>query len=200
MSEILSQATIEIQNGNKDKGRELLIPFIKDHPNSERAWGLLYNTCKSDSERLFCLQKILQINPANDKAKKLVSQLSTTLDPLDIPAYAPPNNQESEILKNCPYCAEKINSSAIVCPHCRRDLRVSPSDSAQLNENSYKKREKKWYMETWVKIVTFIFFTPLWTLIVLEDPDSSIGVKIVAGVLLVIYLLAICPAIFRIFG
>jgi len=42
-------------------------------------------------------------------------------------------------------------------------------------------------MQTWVKVLTFVFFTPLWTLIVLDDPDSTTGVKVLATILLGFY-------------
>ncbi len=29
----------------------------------------------------------------------------------------------SNVLPKCPFCAERINKEAIVCPHCQRDLR-----------------------------------------------------------------------------
>jgi len=54
------------------------------------------------------------------------------------------------------------------------------------------KKPRKWYMSTEVKILTFLFLTPLWTAIVLDDPDSSTGVKVLAIILLVIYILIIC--------
>ena len=46
---------------------------------------------------------------------------------------------------------------------------------------------KKWYRSSTAKILTFMFCTPLWTLIIIEDPDSSTAVKIVAIILLLVY-------------
>jgi hypothetical protein len=199
MDNTLTQAINDIQQGNKEKGKKSLVSYIKQNPNNESAWGWLFNASDTNSEKLYCLQQIVRINPRNEKAKTLIRKYSTNLDPLDFAEVNSNSPDVSKETKNCPYCAERIYSSAIVCPHCNRDLRIAPSLSPSTMETPLKKREKKWYMETWVKIVTFIFFTPLWTLIVLEDPDSSIGVKIVAGVLLVIYLIIICPAIFNAF-
>lgn len=59
-------------------------------------------------------------------------------------------------------------------------------------ENALKPKTK-WHMSRSVKILTFLFLTPIWTLIVLDDPDSTLGVKVLATILLVMYVLLICP-------
>ena len=50
-------------------------------------------------------------------------------------------------------------------------------------------RKKPWYRSYGFKILAFLFFTPLWTIIVLDDPATSASVKVVAVTLLVLYVL-----------
>jgi hypothetical protein len=94
-------------------------------------------------------------------------------------------------MKKCPYCAEEIQDEAVVCRYCKRDLPVV-SGTPSAAQIAQQLRPKKWYMSSGVKILTFLFLTPIWTLIVLEDPDSTQGVKILAIILLVLYVLFIC--------
>ncbi len=103
------------------------------------------------------------------------------------PLGANTSTNMEESMKNCPYCAEEIQDAAIVCKHCGRDLDVIGTSrvSAEL------KPPKKWYRQPWFLILTFLFLTPLWTLIVLDDPDQSSGVKILAVILLVLYIIFI---------
>lgn len=54
---------------------------------------------------------------------------------------------------------------------------------------------KKWYRQGWFLLLTFLLCTPLWALIVLTDQNQSTGVKILAGILLVVSLVLICPLV-----
>ena len=49
--------------------------------------------------------------------------------------------------------------------------------------------KQPWYRSYGFKILTFLFFTPLWTIIVLDDPTTTTSVKVVAVTLLVLYVL-----------
>ena len=85
---------------------------------------------------------------------------------VDIPESARPQT------KVCPFCAERIRLTATVCRHCGRVT-----------------WHKRWYMRPWIRILTFVVFTPLWVAIVLDDPESTPGVRVLATLLLVGYAL-----------
>lgn len=165
-TEKLRRAITAIKAGDKKTGRKLLSEVVGSEPGNEAAWLWMTRVVDNDDRRRQCLEQVLSINPGNQKARQLLDRLQPA--PVDFPEIE---------TRRCPHCAETIKAEAQICRFCGRDLSPKP---------------KKWYMSTEVKIITFLFLTPLWALIVLDDPDSTTGVKIVAALLLIFYVLFIC--------
>ena len=67
--------------GQKDEARRLLQQAIRLEPDSEAAWLWLASVARDAQERLFCLQKILEINPFNDTAQKAIDSLNAPPTP-----------------------------------------------------------------------------------------------------------------------
>jgi hypothetical protein len=60
---------------------------------------------------------------------------------------------------------------------------------------AYLENPDKWYRSSTVKILAFLFFLPLWSLIAIDDPKSGTLEKVIAIILLVIYILIACQLI-----
>ena len=67
---ILDEAMLELKNGNKDMARELLRGFIVTNPNNEKGWLYYAKIAPNIQQRIFCLKKVLEINPDNIIAQK----------------------------------------------------------------------------------------------------------------------------------
>ena len=61
---------------------KLLAQVIKQDPNNERAWLWLSGIVSSDAERLFCIKRLLAINPENEIAKHGLTLLPQNLEPI----------------------------------------------------------------------------------------------------------------------
>lgn len=64
--------------GQKEEARELLQQSIRLEPYNEAAWLWLASVARDNRERLFCLQKLLEINPENETARKALEAATPT--------------------------------------------------------------------------------------------------------------------------
>jgi hypothetical protein len=63
------------KSGKVDDARRFLAAALKENPKDEKAWSWMYQASKDDKERIFCLRKIIEINPANDAARQRLDAL-----------------------------------------------------------------------------------------------------------------------------
>ncbi|MBZ0298482.1 MAG: hypothetical protein K8J31_02025, partial [Anaerolineae bacterium] len=86
--------------GQKDQARALLQQSIRLEPNNEAAWIWLASIARDQRERLFCFQKLLEINPQNETALNALKAMDITPQQLfreqqaQSPAAAPPQSAE----------------------------------------------------------------------------------------------------------
>lgn len=68
--ELRQQGIRSAKAGNRDEARDLLQRSIRLDPTNEAAWLWLASVARDNRERVFCLQKLLEINPQNETARK----------------------------------------------------------------------------------------------------------------------------------
>lgn len=71
----LQEAIAAIKAGDKAKGRKLISLFLQDNPTHENALLWLSATTNSQDEKRKIFQRVLQINPGNEKAKQALAKL-----------------------------------------------------------------------------------------------------------------------------
>ena len=69
------EAIAAIKAGDKAKGRRLLSLFLQDNPTHENALLWLSATTNSPTEKRRYFERVLQINPYNEKAKQALAKL-----------------------------------------------------------------------------------------------------------------------------
>lgn len=74
--ELRQQGIAAAKAGQKDQARHLLQQSIRLEPNSEAAWLWLASVARDQRERVFCLQKILEINPNNETALRALDGIA----------------------------------------------------------------------------------------------------------------------------
>ncbi len=67
--------------GDKDEARHLLQLSIRLEPENEAAWLWLASVSRDNRERVFCLQKLLEINPENETARKALDAANQAPEP-----------------------------------------------------------------------------------------------------------------------
>jgi tetratricopeptide (TPR) repeat protein len=80
--ELRRQGIAAAKAGDKAEARHLLQQSIRLEPTNEAAWLWLVSVARDQRERLFCLQKLLDINPNNEMALQSLRQLGLTREQL----------------------------------------------------------------------------------------------------------------------
>lgn len=76
-SEKLQKAITLIKSGDKKGGQNLLVDIVNSDPKNETAWLWLASVVSPD-KRIFCLEKVLSINPKNLQAKQYLEKLKSS--------------------------------------------------------------------------------------------------------------------------
>jgi peroxiredoxin len=99
MPESLSQATELLRAGNKDEARRLLIPFLKENPNSARGWWMLSYAVDEPAQKIDSLKRVLMLAPNHRKAEARLAELAGEANPVSAVAPA----RKSTPRKNTPF-------------------------------------------------------------------------------------------------
>jgi hypothetical protein len=68
-------AIAAIRKGDRIKGRELLYAILADEPRNLTAWSWACEIASNHEERVYCLQKMLEIDPNHKVARRYLAQL-----------------------------------------------------------------------------------------------------------------------------
>jgi hypothetical protein len=102
MDDLLQQGITAYRAGKRDEARKFFAGAVKQNQNDERIWGWMYNVCDNDKERVHCLEQMLRINPKNEKANQLLSELMAADFPLERPSIPPTNLESQSTMKQKP--------------------------------------------------------------------------------------------------
>ncbi len=114
------EAGVAAARGNRRaEARSWLRLACADDPNNESAWLWLASATDDSDEAIRHLQRALELNPANEKARAGIEQLRS----------------RSPVIWHCPICLAMAESPPPKCPQCRAVLDLARGDEAIGNPN-----------------------------------------------------------------
>lgn len=87
VSNLLVQGFKAAKEGRREEAYDIFCDVVKRDPNNELGWLYRAATTQDLSEAYVCLQRVLNINPANEKAQRGVERIQSRLS-------AEPNNRQ----------------------------------------------------------------------------------------------------------
>ncbi len=91
---ILRQATLAAQASDKVQARALLKGVIQQEPRNEAAWLLYAEVAEKEEHSIYCLLKVLELDPSNESAKSRLNALRHQTSPVVSRQQAPQGRHE----------------------------------------------------------------------------------------------------------
>jgi hypothetical protein len=82
IQQLLDEGIASLSIGNKEEARRKLMQVINADERNEHAWLYLSEAVESDEDRQICLENVLTINPANERAETELKALQEKMLPL----------------------------------------------------------------------------------------------------------------------
>jgi len=199
VSDKLNAAIAAIKAGNKAVGLRLLSEVVQADPNNETAW-LWLSTCVNKTEqKKYCLSKALSINPSNQNARRALEQLESSPQPSfeEMSSVSSTKSLSSlptqKVQQVPPGAKEESQTTGRVSPPSKpMPQRSTVPRIARTKAQQDASISKPWYRSSLVYLLTFLFLTPVWVVLMLTDKKQSIGVKGLASVFLLLYVGVCC--------
>jgi hypothetical protein len=116
VDDLIQQAIEAGKAGDKEGAKRLLSQVVRQDPQNARAWYLLSQTVDTTEQAIYCVEKVLEIDPINELAiKRLRSLKGEAIQP-----------QQENTGKVCPFCKERMQVGAANCPHCGKSQSALP--------------------------------------------------------------------------
>ncbi len=135
VDQLLDQSIVAYKKDDMGVASKLLAQAIKLDPNSERAWLWISGIVTTDAERLFCIKRLLIINPHNEIAQHGLTLLPPNLEP--VPPSLEKARKEDVDICTFPGCDQSVTRIGFkFCYKHWKAVNVPLDPSATLNATS----------------------------------------------------------------
>lgn len=131
LSKLLQEGISAVKQGDRVRGRELLLQVVEQDDQIESAWLWLSAAVDDAQDQATALENVLTLNPTNAGARERLAHLRQTSEersaaPDAFKRYLPeaplePDDGIDEPLQ-CVYCGKLTGENDRACPHCRQNL------------------------------------------------------------------------------
>jgi CheY-like chemotaxis protein len=119
---LMQAAANSARSGDKSKARALLTELTDLEPQNEEAWLWRASVSSTYKDVTDCLQRVLEINPSNQRAISWLNNSRTPQTNSLAPAW------------NCPLCGHGATARSYRCPNCKAILTLAEMDAIVTND------------------------------------------------------------------
>jgi len=109
INQLVEEAITAYKDGNKTHASELIAQALKQDPNNKKALLWLSGIVKTDGERLFCLKRILAIEPQNEIARQGLTLIPPGTTPIQ--PSLPRDGEDDAETCTFPGCHEPVSKA-----------------------------------------------------------------------------------------
>ena len=97
-SDRLQNITILLRQGKRQQALGLLAQLLIDEPNNEKAWLLLGYSVEDIEKKKYAFQRVLTLNPENERARRQLHKLEGDIDHASMPERKKPRRKINTII------------------------------------------------------------------------------------------------------
>lgn len=146
--EFRRQGIAAAKAGQNDRARELLQQAIRLEPRNEAAWIWMASLARDQRERLFCFQKVLQINPQNETALQALATMGIAPEQLlGAARSAPASDDQPQQARSTPGTPQR---SGVPLPDPQR-IAAAQAEVERILETFHQEYDAGETAVTWVR-------------------------------------------------
>ena len=121
VEELLQQAVTQAKAGNKAEAKKILSQVVRAEPKNVRGWYFLSQVVEDKKQALYCLNKVLELEPGNERVEQRIRELEGQTELTEPSISGPtsrliaPRTDAPQKKKSTPYLLMVVAGAIFVC-------------------------------------------------------------------------------------